>query len=75
MIWIEIPCSLVYKPMKKRYKSRIWGDKSEGDMKDMNKKWLVTGEAIVVGQWGAGENQSKGERRVVNGRGGSGENG
>lgn len=36
----------------------------------MNKKWLMTGEAIAGGQWDVGENQSKGVRRVENGRGG-----
>lgn len=35
----------------------------------------MTGEVIVVGQWGVGENQSKDVRRMVDGRGGSGENG
>lgn len=61
-----------YRPMRTRCQSRIWRNKSRGDI---NKKWLMTDGVIVGGQWGVGENQSKGVRRVKNGRGGSGENG
>lgn len=38
--------SLGYRPMRTRCTSRTWGNKSRGDM---NKKWLITGEAVVGG--------------------------
>lgn len=62
-------CGLGYRPISKR--SKIWGNTS----RELNRKGLTTGE-IVDGQWGVGETQSKGVRRMEDGRGGSGgENG
>ena len=39
----------------------------------IDKKWLITDEVIVRGQWGAGEIQSKGVRMMEGGKGGGGQ--
>lgn len=41
------------------------------DEREMNRKGLMTSEVIVDGQWGVSDTQSKGVRRMEDGRGGS----